>query len=413
MLALAALRQALQTLRAHRLRATLTLFGVVWGTASVIFLVGWGEGVRVMLERGFFKAGKNMGEVWAGRMGEDFTPAVDRRYLWFTAEDVEVLRRRARHVELVGSEAWQIVAGTHGARALTVDLRGMDPEAVEVRGVPLAAGRRLHQGDVDHRRRVVVLGDHVRRVLLGAEGGLGSWVRLDGRPFQVVGLLAPVGTQLSQDRMEIDKQAWAPITTVQTHWPRWWTDQAVVNKIVYRMTDRHAFEASEREVRAILADRLGVPASDDEAVGIYSSVVTLSRIPLDETRGFLFVLAATTLVVGGIGVLAMMLDAVHERRQEIGVRLAIGARPRDVLLQFFVETLAITLLGGVLGVALGVAGCWALGRLEVPDLVPVPVLQPGVVVVAALVMTGVGVVAGLLPAWRAARIDPAVTLRME
>ena len=91
---LEAIRQALRLLRAHKLRASLTLFGLVWGTASVIFLVGWGRGVTAMLERGFFKAGKNMGEVWAGRVSEEFTPAVDRRYLWYTIEDVETLRRR-------------------------------------------------------------------------------------------------------------------------------------------------------------------------------------------------------------------------------------------------------------------------------------------------------------------------------
>jgi len=408
-----ALREAWETLRQHRGRAALTLFGIVWGTASVIFLTGWGDGVRVMMERGFFKTGRNMGAAWAGRISEDFSPAVDRRYLWFVQADLEAVRARARLSDRIGGEYWQWAAGTFGGRSRNIDLRGLDPQAVEIRGVPLAAGRAIQQTDLDHRRRVVVLGDEVRRHLLGAQGGVGDWIRLDGKPFQVVGLLAPVGIQLSQDRMLIDKQVWGPLTTIQTLFPTWWTQDPIVTDVLFRMRDRHELDAAKGEVRAILAERLGVSPTDDEAVSIYSSVEMLNRFPLDETTGFLFVLAAATLGVGGIGVLSMMLDAVHERRLEIGLRLAVGARPRDLLWHFFFETLVVTALGGLAGVALGVAGSWALGRMEVPDLVPVPILRGSVVGLALVVMSGVGVLAGVLPARRAARIDPAITLRME
>ena len=405
-----ALREALRTLRAHKGRALLTLFGIVWGTASVIFLTGWGDGVRVMMERGFFKTGRNMGAAWAGRIGEDFSPVVDRRYLWFEQRDLEAVRARARLSGLVGGEYWEWASATHRGRSRHVDLRGMDPQAVAIRGVPLAAGRNLGPADLEHRRRVLVLGDEVRR-LLGAE--LGARIRLDGKPFLVVGLLRQVGMQLSQDRMLIDKQVWAPLTTVQGLWPAWWTEQPVITDVIFQMRHRRDVDAAKREVRAILAERLGVSPTDDEAVNIYSSIELLNRFPLDETRGFLFLLAVATLGVGGIGVLSMMLDAVHERRAEIGVRLAIGARRRDVLRLFFLETLAVTTLGGVVGAVLGAGGCWALGRLEVPDLVPIPILHLRLVGVALGVMGAVGIAAGVLPAWRASRIDPALTLRME
>jgi putative ABC transport system permease protein len=408
-----ALREAISTLRQHRGRALLTLFGIVWGTASVIFLGGWGEGLQRMMERGFFKAGRNMGEVWAGRPREDFSAAADRRYLWFTQDDLAALRRRAGRVELVGGEAWSFAGATHGGRNQNVDLRGLDPEAVAIRGTPVAAGRTINAGDVAHRRRVAVLGDDVRHTLLRPGEGVGAWIRLDGKPFQVIGLLAHVGTQLSQDRMVIDKQIWAPISTVQALFPPWWAQEPVVSKILYRVRDRTKFEDSKREVRAILADRLGVDRGDDEAIGIWSSIESLSKLPLDQLSGFLVLLAVATLGVGGIGVLSMMLDSVHERRSEIGVRLALGARPRDVVAQLFVETFAITALGGLLGVALGVAGCALLARVDAPDLVPIPVLSGPLVVLAIGVMTAVGVVAGVAPAWRATRIDPAVTLRME
>jgi putative ABC transport system permease protein len=409
----AAVLQALRLLRAHKLRALLTMFGLVWGTASVIFLVGWGRGTNLMLERGFFKAGKNMGEVWAGKVSEDFTPAVDRRYLWFTRDDVEALRRRARLPDLIGSESWEMLPVTSGQRAITVDMRGIDPQVMEIRGVGVAAGRGITQSDLEHRRRVLVLGDKVRRRLLGPEGHVGSWLRVAGKPFRVVGFLEEVGTQLSRDRMEIDEQAWIPITTMQAHWPRWWTDEFVVTKILYRLPDASLMDDSEKEVRAILADQLGVGSTDDEAVGIWSSLKMLNRLPLEQSRGLLFILAATTLLIGGIGVLNMMLDSVHERRSEIGIRLAVGARRRDVVLQFLVETLTVCLLGGLCGAGLGVAACLGLGSLQVPDLIPVPILDGRIVLAALSILLVVGLGAGVLTAWRASRVDPALTLRMD
>jgi putative ABC transport system permease protein len=213
--------------------------------------------------------------------------------------------------------------------------------------------------------------------------------------------------------MEIDKQLWVPLTTLQAQWPSWWTEEDVVSKVVYRMRDRHLLAETKAEVRAILADRLGVPPTDSEAVGIWSSLETLNRLPLDETRFVMLALATTLLVIGGVGVLNMMWDAVHERRQEIGVRLAIGARRRSVVLQFFFETFLITVLGGLLGAALGAAGCLLLAGLDLPDLVPVPVLDPGVVGLALGVMVCVGLLASVIPAWRASRVDPAEILRME
>jgi putative ABC transport system permease protein len=249
--------------------------------------------------------------------------------------------------------------------------------------------------------------------VLGPAAGLGSWVRIAGKPFQVVGILEHVGTQLSRDRMEIDEQAWIPITTMQAHWPRWWTEDFVVTKIVYRLRDRRLLAETEREVRAILAERLGVAADDEEAVGIWSSLELLNKLPLEQAKGLLVVLATATLLIGGIGVLNMMLDSVHERRSEIGVRLAVGARRRDVVAQFLLETAVICGVGGIAGAALGVAACLALGALEVPDLIPVPVLDARIVGLALAVLGGVGVAAGVIPAWRASRVDPAVTLRME
>jgi putative ABC transport system permease protein len=385
----------------------------MWGTAAVIFLVSWGGGMRVMLERGFAKTGKNMGQAFAGRIGEDYTPAVDRRHLWFSYEDVGVLRKRARIAELVGAERQTWMAASYGQRSLNFDTRGVEPFGIAIRGPGVSAGRQVNQGDVDHRRRVVVLGHDARQKLLGARGGVGSRVRVGGRSFEVVGILNQLGQQFGGDGDDIDDQLWLPITTHHVLWPDPSTTDLRVDTILYRIPNRDLVDETQAEVRAILAERLRVGATDDEAIATWSPLTMLRNIPLDEQRGLMFVLAATTLIVGGIGILNMMLDSVRERRREIGLRLAVGARRRDIVVQFFAETFTVVVLGGALGVGLGVGGCLLLGALDFPDIVPVPVLSARVVGLAVGTMGGVGLVAGVVPAWRAAQTDPALTLRAE
>jgi putative ABC transport system permease protein len=195
--------------------------------------------------------------------------------------------------------------------------------------------------------------------------------------------------------------------------PRPSKDDDVVDSLLLRVGRRQDYDALKGELRRIMAERLRISATDTEAINFASPLDLLRKMPLDQTAGLLLVLGGATLLIGGIGILTMMLDSVQERRQEIGVRLAVGARRRDVVGQFFLETVVITGIGGIVGLALGVGGALGLARLDVPDLIPVPILRAWIVWLALGVMTFVGVTAGLVPAWRASRIDPSVTLRAE
>lgn len=408
-----AVRQAFRLLWAHKVRAALTLFGLVWGTAAVIFLVGWGAGVKTMVERGFAKTGKDMGQIWAGRIGEEFTPAVDRRHLWIAWDDVLHARRRARIATRIGAEVRRYRSATSGQRSLNMEIRGVGPVSQAIRDVPLAAGRPIGQADLDHRRRVAILGADARRDLLGPGGRLGDRFRIDGKPFEVVGFLDRLGTQFGRDGEEIDDQVWVPITTHFAFWSADYTDDDVVTSVLYQMPHKSLAQETEAELRRLLAERIGVSPTDDEAIVGWSPVEMLKSLPLDQQDGVMYALSAATLVIGGIGVLNMMLDSVRQRRREIGIRLAVGGRRRDILVQFFLETLTIVGFGGALGVALGVGGCQALAVLDLPDLVPVPELSAGVLLMALGTMGGVGLFAGMVPAWLASRIDPALTLRTD
>ncbi|MEO6026204.1 MAG: ABC transporter permease [Candidatus Binatia bacterium] len=409
-----AFTQALRTLRAERLRSFLTMFGIVWGTASVVFLMSWGLGVQAMLEAGLARAGKNVVMAWPGKIGEEYTPAGDRRELWFTRADVDGVRRRVRLAEAVVGEGrfWGPIG--HGQTTLSTDVRGVEPASMDIHGTAIAAGRAISGADLRQRRRVVVIGERLRRRLLGGSGVVGATVRIRGQSFRVVGVLARVGTQLWRDNgEEIDDQAWIPLTTLFTLDPRPGRDPDVIDRILVRVAQRQDYEALKVELRTALANRLRFSPTDEEAIRMASPIDLLRKLPVDQTTGLLLILGGATLLIGGIGVLTMMLDAVQERRQEIGVRLAVGARRRDVIGQFFLETFVITGLGGLIGLAIGVGGALALANLEVPDLIPVPILRGWIVALAIGVMTFVGLAAGLVPAWRASRVDPSVTLRAE
>jgi putative ABC transport system permease protein len=406
-------RQVWRLLTAHKLRSVLTLFGVVWGTASVIFLVGWGEGVSKMLDDGFSRAGKDMAYVFVGRVSEDFTPAIDRRILWYTQDDVEVLRRRARLPALVAGEARQYGAAAFRQRAMSAELRGVEPQGMVIRDVALAQGRPIREGDIEHRRRVAILGHDMRRDLLGAEGRVGSWIRLNGTPFKVVGILARVGTQLSRDGDEIDDQIWIPLSTHQVHFANPVVNQPILNLLLVKLRNRALLEETRHEVRAILAEQLRVSPTDEEAIPIWSAVELLNRLPANRQRQLMILIAGATLVISGIGIMSMMLDSVRQRRAEIGIRLAVGATRRAILTEFFLETFAVVAVGGLAGVAVGSLLTLAMASIDAPDLVPIPIYSWSAVSASLSVMIPVGVLAGLVPAWRASRVDPAETLRVE
>jgi putative ABC transport system permease protein len=406
---LATIRQALDTMRTHRRWALLTMFGIIWGTASVVLLVGWGIGVQNMTQRGLQKIGKNLVYVMPGRVGEDLSPAAERRYLTFDLDDVEAVRASVRRAELVSAEILMWMYVRYGATGRTADVRGIEADMQALRGSRLAAGRLISPDDVRFARRVAVIGQTARSRLLGGRPAVGERLNLEGVSFEIIGLLERVGTQLSRNRTETDEQIWIPVTSAMHL-----RGNENVDLMLVRPPERRFNEDLKRQVRSVLARRLHVSPHDEEAVFIISLIDILSGFDsvFAGQNAFLFILATGTLLIGGIGVMNMMLVSVNERRREIGLRLAVGARRREVVLQFLIETLVITLVGGAAGLSLGLLGCALLARLG-SDVIPMPVVVPEVALLALIITTIVGLASGTGPAWQAARVDPAESLRAE
>jgi len=394
-------------MRLHRLWALLTIAGIVWGTASVVLLVGWGVGVHQMVDTGMQKVGKNLIYLLPGRVSEDLSPADNRRELSFELEDARVLRASARHIELMSAEMQQFMYATHDGNSHLVDVRGVEPETMRLRGVSIAQGRWISPEDLSVERRIAVIGQTARERLFGEHPALGQTIGLNGQTFEVIGLLAKVGAQLSRDNSLIDEQIWIPITTARNL-----TGRKNLDLIVVRPPERRMNDLVKQEARRILAKRLHVSPEDEEAVQVISFIDYLSGFDavFAAFNVFLTVLAIATLAIGGIGVMNMMLVSVNERRGEIALRLAVGARPSQVVGQFLVETLVITLIGGIAGTTLGVLACAALSLIH-GDLVPTPHIIPAMVALAIATTVIVGVASGCLPAWRASAVDPAETLR--
>lgn len=406
---LATIRQALDTMRTHRRWALLTMFGIIWGTASVVLLVGWGIGVQEMTQRGLQKIGKNLVYVMPGRVGEDLSPAAERRYLTFDLDDVDAVRTSVRRAELVSAEILSWLYVRYGATGRTVDVRGIEPDMQALRGVRVAAGRPISPDDVRFARRVAVIGQTARSRLLGGRPAIGQRLNVQGVSFEIIGLLERVGTQLSRNRTETDEQIWIPVSSAMHL-----RGSENVDMMIMRPPERRFNQDLKRQVRNVLAHRLHVSPHDEEAVFIISLIDILAGFDavFAGQNAFLFILATGTLLIGGIGVMNMMLVSVNERRREIGLRLAVGARRREVVLQFLVETLVITLVGGGAGLSFGLLACALLGHFR-SDVIPLPVVVPEVAVLALVITTLVGLASGAGPAWQAARVDPAESLRAE
>ena len=385
---------ALDALRASRLRSALTMVGVIVGVAAVVILVAIGTGTKDKIEGQVEGLGSNLLLIVPGQVNFGAAPTVSRLRL-DDADAVAKLVGGRDRVAVTTTSGETVRAGT---KSTFTTVNGVLETTPKVFIRSLARGTYLSRSDVDTGRRVAVLGAGVASTLFGERDPVGSQVTIAGVRFRVIGVFEPLGQSLGVDR---DQEVHIPITTAQRVFE---TDR--IDAMAVKAPDRATLDSLGTKVVALLDKRH--PDSEFSAVTQQQILGVLGDI-LGILTGVLAAIAGISLLVGGVGVSNIMLVSVRERTKEIGLRKAVGARPRDIGLQFLFEAVLLTTIGGVIGIAVGIAT-----SLTVAALSPVPAAVTWWAVALAFgVSAGVGIIFGVVPAQRAGRLDPVVALRTE
>ena len=401
---------ALDTLRANKLRSSLTILGVSVGVITIIFMVSIIQG----LNRAFADQIESLGSntIFVSKFEPSFgrppnPEEIHRKDL--TMDDAEALRREAPSIAGV-SPIHRMIAVTARYQDKQTDtpiLLGVTPYYEFVHSQYVANGRFIGDIDMQDRANVCVLGVDVMRALFPYENAVDKEIRINGNPYRVIGVMEPLGNFFGQSR---DNSIFMPITTFDKYYP----DQPfpeVVFFIIVRPQSRAHVKSAIDEMTDILRRRRRVPPNAPNNFGISSqdSLLDVYNQLTGATALVLTAISFVALMIGGIGVMNIMLVSVTERTKEIGIRKAVGATKFNILSQFLIEAVVLTAIGGLAGLIVGEVASLLMNRYSpLPAFVPLWAIAMGIGISAA-----VGIVFGLWPAWKAARLDPIEALRWE
>jgi putative ABC transport system permease protein len=411
-------REALGALAHYRLRSALTMLSIIWGVASLVLLLAYGQGFERALTRAFLQIGKDLVVVFPGQTSMQAGGERSGRHIGLELSDLKAIHEGVPAVEAVSPECRQLYPFVFNDRTREYWVSGVYASFQRIRNAEIAAGRFLTEEDVLQRRRVVVIGETLRKQLFSGLPALDGEVKINGVRFTVVGVLEK-RTQISNYAAPDDLTAFVPFTTLSGL-----ADTRYLDNIVLLPASNQFRDRIVADVRAALARAHNFNETDERAVQIiewnkFLALITNVSLGL---KLLLTIIGTFTLSIGAVGVVNIMLVSVTERTREIGVLKALGARRRHILLQILFEGLTLTLSGGLLGFVLAAALVKLIGSL--PFLGPLFEDTSGrgdihlAVSVSALVISGsiltvVGVVAGMIPAIRAARLDPVQAIRSE
>jgi len=395
-------------------RIVLTVLAIAWGTLSIVLLLSFGEG----LKRSFGKGSRGMGEgiavVWPGATTHAYMGLPSGRPIPLKEEDPDLLRGRIPEIALLSIEFSRWAPVSVGAKTLNARVRGVDPEFGELRNIhPQEGGRFLNRRDAEEKRRVVFLGEELATDLYGTEDVVGRTLQISQSTFLVVGV-AQKKIQMGMYNGPDKNQACIPAPTFKSTY----TDARVQN-LVYRPVSLELGDVAKAQVYRVLGAKYHFDPEDTRSLGIWDTR-EMQRINDNVALGiqiFLGIIGGLTLFVGGMGVANIMYAVVKERTREIGVKMALGAKERQVMLPFVLEALLMTVLGGILGTAVSLGLIAVIAALplkgEAFELMGRPTFSPAIGAATAMVLGTIGTLAGFFPAKHASSVNPAVSLRYE
>ncbi|SEM03906.1 putative ABC transport system permease protein [Syntrophus gentianae] len=393
---------AFREIRRNVLRSFLTILGIVIGVAAVITMVTIGGGATAQVSQQISSLGSNLLMVTPGkRLG----PGQSSDTVPFKVSDAEAITRDIRSIAAVAPVSSQSLQAVSGNENWSTNVTGTDNSYFKVTNRSVRTGRTFSETELRSGAAVCVLGETVRKKLFGNQDPVGAKIRLQKLSCKVIGLLETKGqSTMGQDQ---DDLVVIPLRTLQ----RRVTGSQNISLIQVSVQDGASTEKVQQDIGKLMRERRHLAADEEDNFNVMD-MKEITKMLTGTTQmltALLSAVAAVSLLVGGIGIMNIMLVSVTERTHEIGIRLAIGALEREVLLQFLVEAVVLSSFGGLLGIVLALAGSlWLSGLLNVPF-----VFNAGIVVVAFLFSAAVGVIFGYFPALKAARLDPIVALRHE
>jgi putative ABC transport system permease protein len=411
------IKQTLNNLSANKTRSFLTMFGISWGLICLILMTSMGEGMWVAQKQKSRALGQNILVIWGGMTSKGAEGVRAGKVIRLTLEDYLTLKERAAYLQRLSPEIQRGLPVRSTINNGTFSVSGVFPDYMQMRTIEVVpGGRQVNMGDNAGAARVCILGDEVKEQLFDKEKATGQIVTIGEFPYLVIGELIPKDQNSNYSGPD-KKKIFIPFYAMARDFP---LPKAVEGKnelsnLIAQPRSEDLGEPAELEVRKILAASKNFDYLDEDALQIWNTVKSAKFVKriFDSVRIFLGAVAIVTLILGGVGVMNIMLLSVGERTREIGVCKAVGATTRRILMQFFAESMMLTVTAGLAGIFLGWALCALINKLPKIDFFAGMIVTPGVGVIAFVFLTIVGVLASIYPAFMAAVVDPIEALRHE
>jgi putative ABC transport system permease protein len=400
------LREILRHLSHYKARTAMTMFGIIWGTMTVIILLSFGVGVRQQMSKNMHGIGEHIAIVWPGRTSIPFEGYGRDRQIRLTVDDMELLRHEVKGIERISPEFSKWGSSVRVADKINQpNVTGIIPEYGVMRNIwPEPGGRFIDELDLKYKRRVVFLGNRLRDFLFGENAdAIGKYVFIDETPFIVIGVMREKTQPSSYNQRDRDR-AFIPMTTHQSIF-----GFTYVNNFIYQIYDPMGRKAVQQDVFNVLGKKYKFDPNDSETLWIWDTS-SMDEFIYYFTMGFnifMGLIGVITLIVGGIGLANIMYVVVQERTPEIGIRRSVGAKRRNIFGQFIFEAFVVIGIGAFIGFLIAVALINLIAALPIQDFkeaVGTPVFNPVVALVTVLILTTIGFMAGFFPARRAARL---------